>query len=293
MLDQANIDRYHRDGYIVLPNWLDAALTKELRDTTQALADKARGLAAPDKVYDLEPWHTPETPALRRITWPHDVHPFFHGLARHPRILGAIKKLIGDAIRLHGSKINFKLGGGGASVEWHQDWAFYPHSNEDVLAVGIMIDDMTTENGPMFVLPGSHRGPLCSHHVDGHFCGAIDPSVVKLDFSGKVPVTGPAGSISIHHARLVHGSDFNRSGAQRRFLLFEYAAADAWPLRGTVTGYEDFRARLVCGEEPEEYRMVAAPVRVPYPTPPTGPSVYLAQQSMRAKSFEREKAPAK
>ena len=38
-------------------------------------------------------------------------------------------------------------------MEWHQDWAFYPHSNADVLAVGVMIDDIDTENGPMMVVP--------------------------------------------------------------------------------------------------------------------------------------------
>ena len=66
----------------------------------------------------------------------------------------------------------------GSPVEWHQDWAFYPHTNQDVLAVGILLDDMDPDNGPVLVLPGSHKGPVYDHHSFGAFCGAIDIACV-------------------------------------------------------------------------------------------------------------------
>jgi len=277
-------DAYARDGFVVLRGHLGPELTEALRAETDAVLARADGMTQGDEVYDLEPFHTAAAPAVRRITWPHRHFAFFRDLARHPLILEAIGPLLGDAIRLHGSKINVKLGGGGASVEWHQDWAFYPHSNRDVLAVGVMIDDIDRDNGPMMVVPGSHRGELFSHHSDGVFAGAIDLKATGADVAGAVPVIGPAGSISIHDAMLVHGSDFNRSGRRRRFLLFEYAAADAWPLRG-VADWADFRARLVRGAEPGAYRMEPAPVRVPYPTPAAGGSVYKAQTILKSRAF--------
>ena len=43
-------------------------------------------------------------------------------------------------------KINMKSAGFGSPVEWHQDWAFYPHTNQNVLAVGILLDDMNSDN---------------------------------------------------------------------------------------------------------------------------------------------------
>ena len=70
-----------------------------------------------------------------------------------------------------------KSGGFGSPVEWHQDWAFYPHTNQDVLAVGILLDDMDADNGPLMMAPSSHRGPVFGYHSDGAFCGAIN--VVK------------------------------------------------------------------------------------------------------------------
>ena len=51
--------------------------------------------------------------------------------------------------------------------------------------------------GPLMVLPGTHRGPTWDHHAEGQFCGALDPNATGLDFSKAVPLTGPAGSMTI------------------------------------------------------------------------------------------------
>ena len=66
----------------------------------------------------------------------------FGRLLRTSGVIDPVKQLIGPDLRLHGSKLNMKSAGYGAPVEWHQDWAFYPHTNEDVLAIGIMLDDV-------------------------------------------------------------------------------------------------------------------------------------------------------
>jgi hypothetical protein len=289
MSDIIDTAAYERDGFLVLTGWLGPELTQQLRAATSALLDMAPAIAEPNAVYDLEPWHRPGAPAVRRIRRPHLVDRFFRQLAGHERILEAIMPLLGPSVRLYGSKINIKAAAGGSSVEWHQDWAYDAHTNTDCLSVGIMIDAVDRDNGPMMVLPGSHRGPLLSHHVDGVFCGAIDPSVVDLDVSSAVPVVGPAGSISVHHTLTVHGSDFNRSSRPRPLLLYEYAAADAWPLRG-VRDYGEYCSNLVCGGEPTDIRMTVSPVRMPYPAPPQGEAVYQAQQAMRASYFGRPAA---
>ena len=89
-----------------------------------------------------------------------------------------------------------KTAGGGSAVEWHQDIAFYPYTNDDVLAVGVCLDDHTLENGCMLMVPGSHKGPVLDHHQDGYFIGAISPSRGETDLSTAVPVEVGAGR---HH----------------------------------------------------------------------------------------------
>lgn len=85
------------------------------------------------------------------------------------------------------------------------------------------------------VIPGSHRGPIFDHHTDGLFVGGIDALVgaaAGCNFSSAARLCGPAGSVSVHHVRAVHGSDHNRSDRPRRILFMECIAADAWPLLG-------------------------------------------------------------
>src|SRR4029453_3727139 len=122
-------------------------------------------------------------------------------------------------VRLHGSKINLKSPRYGSPGEWHQDWAFYPHTNDDLLAVGVMLDDCTSDNGPLLVVPGSHRGPTFDHHAAGYFCGGIDPLPIGDEVPGAGPLAGRAGAMSFHHVRLVHGSAQNVSSLPRTLLL--------------------------------------------------------------------------
>ena len=178
-------------------------------------------------------------------------------------------------------------------MEWHQDWAFYPHTNDDLCAVGVMMDDCAIENGPLLCVPGSHKGPVHDHHADGVFCGAIDPGAVDVDFSKAVPCTGPAGSISIHHARTIHGSAVNTSTRSRRLLLFQYRAADAWPLVGPASSPGTPGSKLLlCGkDDPVAPRLTNVPVRLPLPPARHQGSIYENQRALKNSYFGSAEAP--
>src|SRR3954451_18461195 len=238
MLTPGDIERYDRDGFITVPEILSADEVARLRRATDGFIEGARRLRANDEIYDLEDTHTPEQPRVRRIKMPHLHDPAFAALVRHPGIIGVLRDLWGPDIRFDTSKLNMKSAGYGAAVEWHQDWAFYPHTNDDLAAVGVMMDDCELENGPLMVIPGTHKGPVFDHHFEGKFCGAMDPSRKEVDYGTAVPLTGKAGSITIHHVRAVHGSAPNTSARDRRLLLFQFRAADAWPLLGFPQGLQ-------------------------------------------------------
>jgi hypothetical protein len=104
--------------------------------------------------------------------------------------------------------------------------------------------------------------------------------------------TGKAGSITVHHVRLVHGSSANTSGKPRRFLLHQYRAADAWPLISPPTKWEQWESLLVSGEETLEPRMTAVPVRLPYPAAPNQGSIYENQLDLATRYFEPAESTA-
>ena len=284
MLTHEQVDFYNENGYLVVPDALSPTEVAELRAIVDGIVADAAKVTAHTEVYDLEDGHSPQNPKVRRIKTPHKHFEYFDRLVRNPRLTSMLAALLGPNIRLHGSKLNMKSAGYGAPVEWHQDWAFYPHSNDDVLATGILLDDCSEENGPMLVIPGSHRGRMYDHHSDGVFCGAITGELNQIDFSKAVPLVGKAGSMSIHHARSLHGSAQNRSAQQRRLLLFEYAAADAFPLMG-IPDHAEFDSRIVLGSPTVEARVRPAPVRMPLPPARSQGSIYENQRGAKVRYF--------
>ncbi|HJL51975.1 MAG TPA: phytanoyl-CoA dioxygenase family protein [Arenicellales bacterium] len=82
---------------------------------------------------------------------------------------------------------------------------------------------------PLGVIAGSHNGPLFDqYNEDNQWVGCLsDEDVMQLDMSRETYLPGPAGSITIHNCRTVHGSKINSMDRPRPLLLNAYAAADA------------------------------------------------------------------
>jgi phytanoyl-CoA hydroxylase len=285
MISGQDVQTYRRDGFIVVPDVLAADTLAEIRKViAELVAGSAQTLEHTD-VYDLEPGHTVESPRVRRIKAPHKVHPIFDDIVRSAAVLDILKKLIGPGLRLHGSKLNMKSAHYGSPVEWHQDWAFYPHTNDDILAIGVLLDDTDTSNGPMLVSPGTHTGEVWNHHGDdGCFAGLIDPDIIKDEIGRARPCMGKAGSMSFHHVRALHGSALNTSDRSRNLLLYEVAASDAWPLLG-VKDFDEFNGRLLSGDVVVTPRLADVAVRLP-PAIRQG-SIYETQSAAKKSYFTR------
>jgi phytanoyl-CoA hydroxylase len=148
---------------------------------------------------------------------------------------------------------------------------------------------MAMENGPLMIIPGSHKGPTFDHHADGVFCGAMDPVRRDVDYGKAVSLTGRAGSITVHHVRAVHGSAPNVSDRDRRLLLFQFRAADAWPILGFPGGIEKFEALMVAGQS-RQPRLAPSPVRLPLPPAVLQGSLYENQKGMKTRFFAMEGA---
>ena len=283
MLNAEQIAFYHDKGFLTVENVLTSAEVAELRRVTNKFVDKSRAVSANDEVFDLEPNHSPDNPRLRRLKNPILHHPLYDQMLRHEAILTMVEQLIGPGLRTNGTKLNMKPPSHGSAVEWHQDWAFYPHTNDDLLAVGIAIDDMTEENGCMLMAPGSHKGTLFSHHQQGLFVGAVtEPDFAPDDIES---ITVKAGGISIHHARTLHASTPNHSSQPRRLLLFQYCSLDSWPLLGA--SFEDYRASIIRGQPSLRPRMETAPVIIPLPTPERAGSIFEIQDAMQDKAMAK------
>ena len=293
MLSDAQRAFYAENGYLMIENAVTPDQLDRLRAITARLIDASRTVSESNDVYDLDKGHGPDSPRLTRIKIPHKQDPYFWEVLRHSTITQVLNDLLGPDTTILTSKLNTKAPGGGRAVEWHQDWAFYPHTNDDLLAFGLMLEDVDDANGPLMVIPGTHRGPVLDHTSNGVFAGAIDPDDPAFDREKIVTLTGKAGSMTVHHARLLHGSAPNRSDRARMILFYECASADAWPILGSNSYFhalgqrkfwDDLKDRTITGNPCLTPRLEQVPVTMPLPPAPDTGSIFRTQESAGARS---------
>lgn len=284
---------YDLNGYLMVDNVVSADRLRQLQTVTDALIEASRAVRESNEVYDLDKGHSADTPRLTRIKLPHKRDPIYHEVLTRSGVTRVLTDLLGPDTTLITSKLNTKAPGGGAAVEWHQDWAFYPHTNDDLLAFGLLLEDVDVDNGPLMAIPGTHKGPILSHHMNGVFCGAIDPDDPLFERDKAVTLTGKAGSMTVHHARTLHGSAPNVSDRARKILFFEMAKADAWPILGANSYihslgqrlfWQDLQDRTITGQPCLTPRLENVPVVMPLPPAPDNTSIFKMQQSGGAKS---------
>jgi SAM-dependent methyltransferase len=313
MLRGAHLRAYLERGWCCVPGVFSPRAVETMREAVRELTDDSRHARAGNDAFNIERGHGPKTPLLQKIKRPHLWHPTFNRVVSDRRLLDVVEQLLhGSAVtddgsggtapggvRFHGDKIVIKAPHGvGRAVDTHQDWAFYPHTNDHLCTASVVLEDMSLERGGLLFVPGSHRGPVFSHHLTppgghgkgeggcvsfGNFVGSIhdprfDPNQVEWD-----SVACPAGTVIVHHARTIHCSPANASDLSRPLLLLQYAAGDAWPLQqhsrgawgidlpidlpaehGLRDDWEMYLRGLVRGQE-QQPRMAAVPVSLPSP----------------------------
>jgi ectoine hydroxylase-related dioxygenase (phytanoyl-CoA dioxygenase family) len=181
VLSKDEVEFYNDQGYLLVEDVISQKQLDEMLSLVNNFFETSKNITENDNIYDLEDGHSSTNPRLKRVKQPHQHTKFFWDIIKNSKIQNVLIDLLGQDISLKTSKLNTKAPGGGSAVEWHQDWAFYPHTNDNVLALGLMLNDVAIDNGPLMVIPESHKGPVLSHNNNGVFCGAINPDDKDFD----------------------------------------------------------------------------------------------------------------
>lgn len=232
ILTQQQREFYFEQGYILLPGIVGDEWVARLRAATDEMIERSRAVDKSDSIFDLEPGHTTQHPRLRRVTNPAQHHPVFWEYCSESILPDIVADLVGPDVKFHHSKLNFKWKRGGEEVKWHYDIGFFPHTNYSPLTVGTYLYDCGPAQGPLGVIPGSHRADVLptQYNDSGQWTGCVqDRDLAQFDFSKAVYLTGPAGSLTIHNSRTIHGSPRNESDLGRPLLLYTLTSADAFP----------------------------------------------------------------
>jgi len=218
-LAQAAAHRYQRDGYLSPIAALTPQEARDYRAKLEAIEASGRLPAG----------------ALRSkchllLTWVDEI-------VRHPRVLDAVEPLIGPNILVWGTSFFIKEPRNKSFVSWHQDLTYWGLEPADIVTAWIALSPSTRENGAMRVLPASHSMDVLPHQdtfAADNLLSRGQEIRVDVDERKAVTLELEAGQMSLHHVKLIHGSEPNPSPQRRIGLAVRYIPTHVRQTAGMV-----------------------------------------------------------
>jgi non-haem Fe2+, alpha-ketoglutarate-dependent halogenase len=218
LLTEAQVQAYHRDGYVFPIRVMPEEEMAGLRARLEALEAREGGKLSRrtnQKIHLLVPW--------------------LNELVRHPRILDAVEDIIGPNIFCWGTNFFTKGPGDGTFVSWHQDATYWGLSHSDIVTAWLAFEPSTVEAGAMQVIPGSHKEQQLPHSdtfSEENLLSRGQEIAVEVDENQAVHLVLRPGEMSLHHVLLVHGSKPNRASHPRIGFAIRYVPTYVHQLSG-------------------------------------------------------------
>ncbi len=207
-LTRNQLREFDEQGYLFLPECFSRAEARMLRGEAH-------------RVYELdreEVWRE-ESGAPRTAFAAHTYNEGFRRLGAHPRLIGPVVQILGEAVYMHQYKVNAKAAFDGAVWQWHQDYGTWANDDDmpepRAMNIAVFLDDVTAANGPLLLIPKSHKsGVLEAGHdleTTSYPLWTLDrATVTRLAQEGGIAAPlGPAGSMLMFDCNLVHASPPN------------------------------------------------------------------------------------
>lgn len=233
-LTRAQTEQFDRDGYIVLENLFSQDEVAYLQRAAGRL------LADPDALDSETIIAEPQSNEIRSIFEVHRQSDVIARLAADARLADVASFLLGDRVYIHQSRLNYKPGFKGKEFYWHSDFETW-HVEDGMprmraLSMSVLLAENTPHNGPLMLIPGSHRTYLTcvGETPDDHYLSSLkkqeygvpdEDSLAELAHKhGIVAPTGAPGAVVIFDCNMMHGSNGNITPFPRANAFMVYNA---------------------------------------------------------------------
>lgn len=245
-LSEQQLETYQKNGFLILENYFSHT---EL-DIIKAELPRLFAEDTPRRILE-------RSGAVRSIFAPHTTNRIFWYLARLPRLVEPAKQILGSEVYIHQYKVNAKVALEGDQWEWHQDFLYW-HKEDNmptvrVLSAVLFLQDVNDFNGPMLVIPGSHKKgminlmphekfrPRESTRNDIYQNKPSWTSTLTADLKYKIDkdilarlveennifsVKSTAGFVLLFHGNLLHASAGNLSPWDRFSVFITYNSVE-------------------------------------------------------------------
>lgn len=253
-LSSKQLESYERNGYLVLPGHMPD-FVEPLHQEMGPLRERLKG--TDNLVLELD------SKTVRTVFDPFGHSELVQSFFRHPDILGAAEQLMGSRVHMMQSRINVKPAFTGRSFAWHSDFETW-HVEDGMprmraLTAWIMLSDCTEHNGPLYVIPGSHKEFISCSGTTGenNFKTSLrrqtlgvpsEPTMRKVLNRREIQsITGRAGTVVFHECNLLHGSPDNISADSRTVLMGVFNSVENRMIK--PFGAERERPQYLCNRD--------------------------------------------
>lgn len=250
-MDKSIIGRYHETGFLVFEKMFTSEEVNNLKNEIYYF-EKNKNL--PNVICEDE--------KIRSIFAPHLHSELYKNLYKDPRLLNISQELVKENLYLYQYKLNLKEPFLGKWWEWHQDYPYWKIddgvSNTDMISVMIYLDDTKSFQGPLMVIPRSHKEGIAKfknkemhdkndllNSLGSNLKFTVDDNVVKeyADQNGIEVLEYKAGSVIFFHPNLFHASIGNLSPYDRDTVIITYNSINNLPAS------EKNRPDYICGTD--------------------------------------------
>jgi ectoine hydroxylase len=228
-LTQDQIKHFEEQGFLFFPNCFS-------EEEVAVLRGEAEAILAMDRP---EVWRE-KSGAPRTAFAAHTYNEAFRLMAHHPRLIEPLQQLFGEGVYVHQFKINAKAAFEGDVWQWHQDYGTWARDDgmpdARAMNISIFLDEVLPINGPLMVIPKSHRyGTLAAGHdlettsyplwtLDNDTVTRLAAEAAPPGGTGIVAPTGKPGSVLMFHGNLVHASPPNITPYPRKIVYLTLCA---------------------------------------------------------------------
>lgn len=205
----AELDKLNDDGFVILEDFMGPDLLAALRQhVEQVFTEEGDQAGAEFK----------QEPGCRRLANLVDKGEIFRHAISLPPLLECIRHVLGPDFKLSSLNVRSLNAFADETQPLHADMAAVPDERGYWVCNTVwMLDDFTLENGPIRVVPGSHRRGKLPQEV------LADP---KAPHPQEVFITGKAGTVAVMNAHAWHGGTANRTARARIAMHGFYCRRD-------------------------------------------------------------------
>jgi phytanoyl-CoA hydroxylase len=216
---------FDEQGYLLVPGAFTGETLAQIQAEVDSMIERCRAAGRKLEAHWRGDWResvkVEGDKQARSVLSIHRVHEHSAFLARllfDDRLLDPVGALIGPNLQLHHTLMHAKPPREGAAFPLHQDYDYFPHRLDTMLAATLYLDDAGPENGCFCVIPGSHNRGYIPHVHEGSHHLPVD----QYPIEAGTPIAMKAGDLLIFSYLTIHGSTPNVSEHWRRMLLFEF-----------------------------------------------------------------------